>query len=137
MLYLFRQLTLGECLYRSDQGDFPSPSSYQPIIDYLGKVLVQVDDGDYQGDTRLVFSNNNQYGLVVIGWGSCSGCDALQSCTSYDEVNRLIDGIQNDIKWFDSLDEVKKHVSDEEAREVEFSYHSDEWLKFKNEVLEL
>ena len=54
------------------------PSDYQPIINHIGKVLVQEDDEDYQGDTFVLLEKDSKYGFLNIGWGSCSGCDAVQ-----------------------------------------------------------
>lgn len=55
--------------------------SYDPILNDLGKVLFKLDEGSYSGDTRLIYTDSNsRYGILTFGWGSCSGCDALQSC---------------------------------------------------------
>lgn len=43
-------------------GSFYGPGNYQPIIDEIGNVLVQVDDGDYQGDTRVMYEKDGKYG---------------------------------------------------------------------------
>jgi hypothetical protein len=74
--------------------------SYQPIIDSFGTVFVQVDDADYQGDTRVLYRADNTYGYLCFGWGSCSGCDALQACDTIEQVDELIDQLRGQIKWF-------------------------------------
>lgn len=59
------------------------PSSYQPIMDSFGNIILQVDDNDYQGDSRLLYREDDRIGFLQFGWGSCSGCDSLQACHSY------------------------------------------------------
>ena len=109
---------------------------YQPIIDSFGKVIVQVEDNDYQGDTRVVYEKDGQYGFLNFGWGSCSGCDALQACSSEKEVDDLIDSLEQDVKWFASLDELKNYLT---AKERDYSYYSHEynWSNFVKQVMEL
>lgn len=108
---------------------------YQPIIDNFGNVLVQVDDNDYQGDSRILYEKDGKYGFLIFGWGSCSWCDALQACGNIESVQALMDGLQNDIKWFDSLDELKAYFSNKDW-ELEWSFNSDETKAFIQQVLE-
>ena len=110
--------------------------AYQPIIDSFGKVLVQVEDNDYQGDTRVVYEKDGQYGFLNFGWGSCSGCDALQACSSEKEVDDLIDSLEQDVKWFASLDELKNYLTAKE-RDYSYYYHEDNWSNFVKQVMEL
>ena len=35
-------------------------SDYQPMLDAFGKVAIQVDDSDYQGDSRLLYDENGK-----------------------------------------------------------------------------
>lgn len=78
---------------------------YQPMLEAFGKIAIQVDDGGYQGDSRLLYDENGKIGYLIFGWGSCPGCDALQACDSIEEVQELCDELQGDIKWFDSKKE--------------------------------
>lgn len=112
-----------------DEGYLFGPSEYQPIIDSLGSVLVQVDDNDYQGDTRVLLQKDGRYGFLNFGWGSCSGCDALQACSSYREIELLIQGLEADIKWFDSKQEAIDYIASKE-REASYYFHSSEWRQF-------
>ena len=59
---------------------------YQPMLNAFGKVAIQVDDDAYQGDSRLLYDENGKIGVLIFGWGSCSGCDALQACGSLEVV---------------------------------------------------
>ena len=66
---------------------------YRPMIDSFGyEILLQVDDKDYQGDSRLLFRDVSRYGILIFGWGSCSGCDSLQACESLEDVEKLRNG---------------------------------------------
>ena len=110
---------------------------YDPIIRGLGDVLVQVEDDDYSGDTRVLLKNDDRYGFLVIGWGSCSGCDALQSCNTFAEVDELINEIEGDIKWFDTLAEAKAYIANDDERSGSFYAHCDEWIEFQTKVARL
>lgn len=74
--------------------------SYDPMIEAFGDVAIRVDAGSYQGDTYVLYEDNGKFGYLTFGWGSCSGCDALQACGSLREVQRLCDSLQNSIMWF-------------------------------------
>lgn len=74
--------------------------SYNELLDTFGlERVIQVDDGDYQGDTRVLFRDGERYGYLNFGWGSCSGCDALQACSNHEEATKLRDGLFNSIVW--------------------------------------
>ena len=109
---------------------------YQPMLEEFGKILVQVDEDNYQGDSYLLYKRDNQYGFLIFGWGSCSGCDALQSCDNIDEVQELMDQLYSDIKWFDSLEEVKKYLSKDAIQELKYYYRTTEFKQFKKQVYE-
>lgn len=117
-------------------GYFYGPCDYQPIIDSFGNVLAQVDDDDYQGDTRVLLEKDGRYGFLNFGWGSCSGCDGLQACTSYSEIDALISGLESDVKWFDTLDEVKAYISSDD-RKASYYWHEKEWEDFVKKVSEV
>jgi hypothetical protein len=108
---------------------------YDPIIRSFGAVLVQVEDDDWSGDTRVLLRNGDRYGFLVIGWGSCSGCDALQGCSTFAEVDELINQIEGDIKWFNSLAEVKTYIANDKDRSQSFYAHCDGWREFQRKIL--
>ena len=89
-------------------GKYNELYDYTPMINAFGKVAIRVDDHDYQGDTRVLYHDHydyNRIGHLIFGWGSCSGCDALQRCESIEEVQELCNYLENSIKWFDSQEE--------------------------------
>jgi hypothetical protein len=86
------------------QGDreFWTIGDYQPILNSIGEIVIQVDDNDYQGDSRVLYKAGEAYGWLQFGWGSCSGCDWLQGCSSWEGVQELADSLENDVQWFGS-----------------------------------
>lgn len=80
-------------------------SDYNPILEEFGDILIQQDDGEYEGDSRVLYSKDGKYGYLQFGWGSCSGCDALQGCKSFEDVDNLIEGLYDSIKWFESKED--------------------------------
>lgn len=111
------------------------PSDYTPIIKAIGTPLVRVDDRDYQGDTRVLFApKDGQYGFLVIGWGSCSGCDALQACSSIADVQKLADEIEASCVWLDREAMIAK-LTTWESTEGQHWWHAEEGKRFVAEAL--
>ena len=118
----------------SPDGSFNYPSGYQPILNEFGNILVQVDDDNYQGDSRIFYENNGQYGWLQFGWGSCTGCDRLQGCYSILEIDELIQDLCMSIKWFDSKKDALEYF---ETHDWEGGYdHGKEWKEFMEKVIE-
>ena len=109
-------------------------SNYNPILEEIGTILIQVDDNDYQGDSRILYEKNGKYGYLIFGWGSCSGCDALQACRDVRELQSLADSLENSVKWFDSLDVLKEYFKSKDW-ELEYSWHAEETKDFITKVI--
>lgn len=120
--------------YGLDNDSFYGPCDYQPIINSFGSVLIQVDDSDYQGDTRVILEHDSKFGWLNFGWGSCSGCDALQACTTHKDIDLLINDLKNSIKWFDTLDSLKQYFSTKDWA-LDYSWHREEQKTFIEKVL--
>lgn len=117
-----------------DTSDY-SWCDYQPMLNAFGDILIQVDDNDYQGDSRLLYENDGKFGVLIFGWGSCSGCDALQACYSIEEVQKLCDELQNDIKWFDTAKEAHSWFIEHDW-EGDYSWAYQETRYFINHCLD-
>jgi hypothetical protein len=115
-------------------GSFYGPGNYQPIINELGNVLVQVDDNDYQGDSRILYEKDGKYGFLIFGWGSCSGCDSLQACENIWEIQALMENLGNSIRWYDTIDELKQYFKDKDW-DLEYSWHAEETKEFVDKVI--
>ena len=90
---------------------------YTPILNSFGDIICRVDIpdiGGYHGDTQVLLRNDGKYGYLMFGWGSCSGCDALLHCESYEEVDELIESTYGQIRWFDDEEEALRFFREHE-----------------------
>lgn len=83
--------------------------TYDTLIDSMEiERLVEVSDDDYQGSTRVLVRDGDRFGMLEFGWGSCSGCDALQAVTYKDGVHpghyELRDELWQGIHWEPNAD---------------------------------
>lgn len=79
-----------------------SLSDYKLLIKCIdAEVLIHADELNWQGDSWYLFKNNEgtMYGFLTFGWGSCSGCDALLGCDSFDRVMSLLHTLKESIIW--------------------------------------
>lgn len=110
---------------------------YQDLIDtFEFETVLSVDAGSYQGDTFCVLKDGEKYGYLEFGWGSCSGCDALLACTDHDDLEELQASLFNDIKWFNSLEELKEYFRSHDWK-GDWCWHEEEHRAFREKVLEL
>ena len=111
-------------------------SDYQPILEEFGEILIQVDEEDYQGDSMLLYKlENDKYGILIFGWGSCSGCDALQGCNNYEEVDDLISDLKSKIVEFNNKEDIVKYINNEN-RKLEYSWYEKTYQEFYEKVKE-
>lgn len=108
---------------------------YDPMVEAFGNVAIKEDVGSYQGDTLVLYDNDGRIGFLVFGWGSCTVCDALQACDNMDEVQKLCDELQRDIKWFNSKDEALKWVKGKDW-ETEWYWHHFDAQEFIKKVID-
>ena len=136
MLYNFKYgKNLTEILYGPyEEDDYFCYSNYDPIVKHFGDILVENHDSDYQGDSRYLIQASGKIGFLVIGWGSCSGCDALQACSNDRDLRELVDSLWNQVKWFDTIEQAKAYLNDEEEREGSYYSHTTNWKNFISEV---
>ena len=109
---------------------------YTPILEQFGEILIRVDDEDYNGDSYLIYKKDGKYGYLIFGWGSCSGCDALQGCDTIQEVQELMNSLYNGITWFDSLAALQDYFAEKDWS-LEYCYHIETFKKFRLEVKNL
>jgi hypothetical protein len=119
-----------EAKEEAERGEFYGPSDYTPLIDSMGyETLLQVDDYDYQGDSRLLLADGQRRGILIFGWGSCSGCDSLQACNHMADIEALRNRLHSDIKWFDNPTECLLYVNTHDWA-GDHSWHDDETKDF-------
>lgn len=109
---------------------------YQPMLDEFGEIILQVDEGGYQGDSFLIYKDGERYGYLTFGWGSCSRCDALQACETSKQVQELMDDLYHSIEWFDTLEELKTSFAIRDWS-LRYEYYVDEFKTFLKRVKEL
>ena len=85
---------------------------YEDLIDSMElDILFEKHDDDYSGDYRYLIENkDNKIGILVFGYGSCSGCDELEACNSHKEVVKIRNKLYNSIVWFGDNVEFEKYV---------------------------
>lgn len=109
---------------------------YRPLLESFGyEILLQVDDQDYSGDSRVLFRDGDRYGVLVFGWGSCSVCDALQACSSYEEIDELRQELHRRIRW-GSREEIL-HYLETHDWEGDWCWHAPETRQFLEQAKEL
>lgn len=111
--------------------------NYEELLASMGyEIVLQVDDKDYQGDSRVLYRDGDRYGLLIFGWGSCSGCDALYACDKLEEVETLRTDLHNQIIWRDNQSEMREFIANRDW-EAQYSYHAEETRDFVAKALEL
>lgn len=122
-------------LYNKGDSSYFYFGSYDIMLNEFGNIVVQVDDDDYQGDSRILYKDGNRFGYLQFGWGSCSGCDALQGCSNIEEVQDLMDDLHSRIQWFDSKEDAMAFFIHHDW-EGDYSWHMNEQKKFVSDVIE-
>ncbi len=116
--------------------------SYEGLIESLGYEFEFDAFGNYQGDYAFVLKDGERRGVLIQGYGSCSGCDDLESIVGYgdrrpwqqrEEVLAFRDEMGQAVQWFDNAEAAKAWVNHEEANRWWFYENGvREWL---NETL--
>lgn len=91
--------------------------SYEDLVEsFEVETLANAYVGDYQGDYYDLLRDGDRYGVLVFGYGSCSGCDALEGCYgNLKEVTALRDDLWASITWA-SREETLAKLKGEDAK---------------------
>lgn len=109
---------------------------YWGLMESTGlSIHVQGEHLGHQGDSWAVVSDGDRWGFLTFGWGSCSGCDALQACDSLKDFDDLRTVLYDGIVWKDSKDDLLKYMTGKDW-EVEWYGRDGEFSKFLKEALE-
>lgn len=80
--------------------------TYKQIVRSWGYEVVAFEAfGSYQGDYLALLRGPEGVGLIVFGYGSCSGCDELEAINPWDEeddwqpVVDFADNLRTRIHW--------------------------------------
>lgn len=98
-------------------------AEYNELVGALGLEVIKTEDfGSFQGDTITLVKEGERYGVLVFGWGSCSGCDALQACHEWSQVDELALDLYRAIRWSDTREGIAEVVEDADHRNEWFLY---------------
>ena len=122
-------------LYEAEEDGSLYVSDYNPMLSAFGAIALQVDDKDYHGDSRVLYDDDGRVGYLQFGWGSCSGCDALQGCDNIADIQDLMDRLQESIRWFDSYAEALKFFETHDWQ-GEYSFREEEQGAFVAQSIE-
>lgn len=112
-----------EEIYSYEKGGYVSPyPDYITLIESTGTTVVLSEEvGSYQGDYYLLLTeastpeNPARIGFLVFGYGSCSGCDALEAASSsIKDLDDLRRDLYNDIEWRTSPAELAKRLKEKD-----------------------
>lgn len=99
---------------------------YEDILDsFEYDILFTTYIGAYKGDILTIFRDENRYGFLTFGYGSCSSSDALQACYTWEEVDELQVKLFESIEWFDSREEILGYFLEKDWKGQYYWY----WLK--------
>ncbi len=110
------------------------PMSYDEIVATQGEILKDWTLGSWQGDYVYLLKNGDKYAFTVIGYGSCSGCDALEGCENDEQFNQLKEEIIRWIVW-GTKQEVYDYVFNQEANR--WYFHEEDWVGIRKEIMEI
>ena len=113
---------------------FYTDDTYTTLVEKKADILVECTLGSYQGDMLFLLRSGDQFGFLVVGFGSCSGCDSLEACESQEAVDYLAESIYDGIKWFGSFDEAKEYITNLNERNLSWYAHEGGWPEFLEKV---
>lgn len=120
------------------KGDNAKSVDYHDMVASWGYTVEHLEYfGDYQGDVVALLTRPNAVGLVVIGYGSCSGCDVLEAVK--DEVYYVSDGtdLQPLIDLSESLrEDIHWEKSRRVLREWIDANLANHWWRWDREIME-
>lgn len=99
-------------------------SGYRGLVERRFTVLAEEEFGDYQGDILFVVLDpqTNQLGVIVTGYGSCSGCDAYQAAEdSAAELNELAAELHRSVHH-GTVPELREYLVGRDG-ELRWSFH--------------
>jgi hypothetical protein len=106
--------------------------SYDNAYEAMGfRVLLEEWVGDFAGDILfLVKDQKDTFGLIVAGYGSCSGCDVMQDVNGPKEECEVAEGCLDE-SLCGTLEEIAAHIEAERAENRWWRKDRDVDLKIK------
>lgn len=119
--------------WETQYGHFSAPFEYSEMLKEPGwQIIRDVCSGDYQGQYGFLLreESSGRFGVVFISYGSCSGCDALQACQTWDDLSNLRDDVLNTITWFNTPVEAVNWFESRDW-ETQAAYYEKDFGQFK------
>lgn len=108
---------------------------YEDLISSMDlEHIVHQKFGTYQGDAVSIVKKGRAYGLLIFGYGSCSGCDALEACSKIEDVIELRDNLYREIHWEPGRVAFTKWLMERDW-EGQWIWHEDEFRKWLREQI--
>lgn len=110
-------------------------AGYEGLIEsFEVEVLLVEEVGDWQGDSLYLLRDQDRYGILVFGWGSCSGCDAFEAAAySEESLTELRDELWASVQWF-TREEVVKYA---QGKDVSLEWYGQTAVAFYDQVVSL
>lgn len=109
--------------------DKPYCCSYDAAVARCGKIVIQKDLGEWQGDLLYIIKKGRQYSYLCIGYGSCSYCDWFQSIETWEEAAKALEDIESQIEWRD-LPDLKQWVRERDWEGTHLWYYEADVKEF-------
>lgn len=107
--------------------------SYDDLINSMGYEVVSADVcGSYQGDYLVLLADGVRRGLLVFGYGSCSGCDTLEAVAPWGEdedwkgVVELRDDLKREIHWEPDSTSLAAYLTSQRSEMLKWYWHDAE-----------
>lgn len=109
--------------------------SYADLVRTMGvEIVSEKEFGSYQGDLVYHVRRGDTLGILVCGYGSCSGYDALQAAEGYSDnltegvlrdLTALRDQLQAEILWPSPGQTLAERVAEKIAADPYWAYDSE------------
>lgn len=120
-------------------GNYPD---YDTLVSSLGHEMIESEVlGAYQGDIIYVLKDGERVGFLVVGYGSCSGCDELEAVAPWGSrddwtaVVALRDRLGTEVRWFDSRDDLAAYLTSD-SPELQWWGHNSEYKTWRDKFVE-
>lgn len=111
---------------------FYAEESYSDLVASAGTIIKEWEIGSWSGDLVYLLKNGNKFGFTVLGYGSCTVCDALQACANKEDVDELKADIARGIFWGNAEEVEAYAINDNYANR--WYYHEHDWKTIKREL---
>lgn len=118
--------------------------SYEELVSEWGyKKLLMKDIGSYEGDWLVLLRDGGMFGFVSFGYGSCPGCDELESISyaadkekAAKEYREFREGLRTKIIW-KSKQNMIDWLKDRDVQETKFYWYESEAVEVLGEMVQI